>query len=85
MITLLLSLMNDPHELDAFRRNPSAIIQRSSLSVEDAAAIKSGDMDAISTRLAAAGKHNHVAYAKISVNLKSKNVPHKDLKGKPHR
>ena len=57
MITFLLSLMNDPLELDAFRRNPAAVIQRYSLSEEDVAAIKSGDMETISTRLAATGKY----------------------------
>jgi hypothetical protein len=74
MIAFLLSLMNNPLELDAFRRDPAAVIRRHSLSEEEAAAIKSGDMEAISIRLAAAGQEPRAFMAKLrsTANVRNK-------------
>ena len=75
MIEFLLSLMNDPLELDAFKRNPDAIIQRYSLSEEEVAAIRSGNIEAISMRLAAAGQDQRAFIAKEHATANVRNKP----------
>jgi hypothetical protein len=83
MIAFLLSLMNDPLELDAFRQDPAAVIRRHSLTGEEAAAIKSGDMEDISIRLAAAGQEQRAFMAKLrsTANVKNKHGAPKGKQG----
>jgi hypothetical protein len=75
MIAFLLHLMNDPAELDAFRRDPVAIMQRYAVTQEDAAAVLSGDIEAISTRLAAAGKDQRAFMPKEGATANVRNKP----------
>jgi Aromatic-ring-opening dioxygenase LigAB, LigA subunit len=75
MIAFLLHLMNDPAEFDAFRQDPVAIMQRYAVTEEDAAAILSGDIEAISTRLAAAGKEQRAFMPKEGATANVRNKP----------